>query len=272
MPEFTFDPATGSGVETRGGLPVEQQGPSLQEAADAVNARSHSATAQHLAERAQQKAGRDTTQVGGSHDLAAEMKLQSIQKELYELNNGQRPSDPLRMAQLEQQQVQLAELLVGGTGEDVQESQPAKEWGVEDLKADLETELSNDPKIQETINWASQEFEPEVVTQFNEFLDDATKPESVQGLVNTLSELKKDPDSYSTSTTEIAEVPETTLQWFATEYSSEIADQVNTIATAVRTGTVDRASAMKTVMKSPQLFRAMMDAAHNGEVDFKLAL
>ena len=272
MPEFTFDPATGSGVETRGGLPVEQQGPSLQEAADAVNARSHSATAQHLAERAQQKAGRDTTQVGGSHDLAAEMKLQSIQKELYELNNGQRPSDPLRMAQLEQQQVQLAELLVGGTGEDVQEQQPAKEWGVDDLKTDLETELSNDPKVQETINWASQEFEPEVVTQFNEFLDDATKPESVQGLVNTLSELKKDPDSYSTSTTEIAEVPETTLQWFATEYSSEIADQVNTIATAVRTGTVDRASAMKTVMKSPQLFRAMMDAAHNGEVDFKLAL
>ena len=155
--EAQFNPATGSGEIISGDSPNEQNNQvSAQDLSDQAQARAFRNTAENLSQRAFEKQGGDVSQVG-SGDVDVEIKLQETQRELYQLQNGTLPSNPLRMLQLEALQNKLAESLV--SGEPVLDTAPPEEpW---DPKADLEEGLASDPAVQETHQWRADAFSEE---------------------------------------------------------------------------------------------------------------
>ena len=100
MPEYTFNPETGSAEQTvNGKFSEEPQGPSLQEQADLDSARSFANTSAYLNQKRH-----NITDVGVAEDervslgkAQAEQQLILIQQELYNCN------DPTRSAILQQE-------------------------------------------------------------------------------------------------------------------------------------------------------------------------
>ncbi len=269
--EAQFNPDTGSGeIISGGGGSQEQPQVSAQELSDAAQSRAFRNTAENLTQRANQKEGIDAGQFGaGSVDL--EIKLQETQQELYQLQNGTLPNNPLRMLQLEALQNRLAEELV--TGEPTPSVAPPELEDQWDPKADLEEGLASDPAVQSTLSWSAETFSQEVNETFNEMLGHAKKAETTQRMVQELKNLKANPDSFTTvDSSELGELSQHTIDWFSAEYSPDIAKQVETISAAVRGGVATKRDAMALVVGSPGLMQAFLAAAHNPDVDFTLGL
>ncbi|MDC0277602.1 hypothetical protein OAK87_01360 [bacterium] len=266
--EVQFNPDTGSGEFVGGSAAKHEQQASAQEMADVNQARAFRNTTEHLSQRAAEKKGSGSSQVG-SGGVELEMKLQETQRELYQLNNGALPHNPLRMLELQALQERLASELVGVDA-------PSFEQEVEevpDIQKDLEENLANDPAVKETLQWSSTTFSNEVNETFNAFLDSSKDAVTTQSMVQELKTLRSNPDAFSTAEpSAMNAVSQQTLQWFSTEYSPKIAQDVHTISEAVRNGVTSKADAMKLVMKSGELRNAFLTAAHNPEVDFTLGL
>lgn len=269
----TFNPDTGTGefIGNNNDIQYEQQEEiNHQELIQHQQDRSFRNTAEFLSRRSVEKEGNDVKQVGaGSIEL--EVALQEAQKELYQLQNGQLPSNPLRMMQLEALQNQLASRLVGGeSAPQVNQESSNDDW---DLKADLEEGLASDPAVQNTLQWSADTFSQDTNESFNGLLDASTDAETTQNMVQTLKDLRSNPDAFTTvESSQLNPLSQPTLDWFSSEYSPAIAKEVATINAAVRNGVASKGDAMALVMKSPQLMSAFLAAAHNPNVDFTLGL
>ncbi len=271
MPEVQFNPDTGSGefVGRNNNFEAEQQSEvSAQELSDGAQSRAFRNTAENLTQRAYEKEGVGAAQVGAG-DVDLEIRLQETQQELFQLQNGTLPHNPLKMLQLEALQNRLAsELVSGESTPSVAPPELNEEW---DPKADLEAGLASDPAVQETLSWSADTFSQEVNETFNEMLAAPQKAETTQRMVQELKNLKANPDSFTTAE-EMNEISQQTIDWFSTEYSPDIAKQVKTISAAVRNGVATKRDAMALVVKSPGLMQAFLRAAHDPEVDFTLGL
>lgn len=280
--EVSFNPATGagevvsrgSGNNNYGSSDGSHEGPSLQEKADFWSKNARDNTARHLAER---ELG-SRTDVGGRgvnlDTAAAEQTLLANQRAL---TDAQGRGDHLEVERLQLLVEQQAQALVTGTPQqNLEEAKLEKQYDQErsqQFEAEAIDELAADPKTQETFNWASQTFDKEVIETFNERLDGASASDSRE-LTTALNKLQQNDQAYVTGVepSQMGELSQATIGWFSQNYSPEIADQVNTIATAVRTGLVTKERAMKTVLQSKRLTNAMFAAAQSADVDFKLSL
>lgn len=234
-----------------------------QEAANINAARARENTASFLAGRHDR-----TLQVGGT---SGDEQLISLQREL---NNAHNSGDLMKVERLERQVYEMASGIVGGpdasrSQESYYETEPKSD--LDDLLTAEAEGLASDPSVQSALNWAQQTLPTETVQMWNELTDAASKPETIQAYARELKNLQANPDSFSTEA-ELNPLSDATLQYFSNEYSPEISQQVATLSAAVRNGVCSRQQAMITAIKSPGLAKAMLDAAHNGGIDFKLAL
>ena len=257
MPEYSFNPVTGQGEAV--GRSADSAPPSAQEQSDVNQQRSFNNTANHLSERAAQKAGTDAQQFGGG-DLEVEIKLQEVQQELHRRTNGQLAHDPLRVLQLEALATQLAASLVG------ESTAPAEpEPLVEDQESNDEI-LDIYPNFRETLQFAADNLPNESAAEWNTFLQSDNKHER-QCAAAVLDEFQKNPDSFTTAPTPLSEADVAAIE---SELGAEAAHEVITVNAALAAGHASPQDVMSLAMKSPSLYRSIKQLASKGLISISL--
>ena len=254
-PEFSYDPSTGEGFQVGpGGQPIEE-GPSSQELADIHQARSIENTARHLTQRQN-----NISDLGANPNLEAEAELQQLQAQLFAGDFA----NPIEEQILLQKCEQLAQTLVGGVPFEEQTSlAPSKSEGQQ--YADQLAE--EDPQLLEALNNAADVLETSAIENVNAALgsdDPIVVAAAADAVRNVTSEM--------VSSGAGSQLDHNAISFFNEYAGEEISNDINTLTAAVVSGAVSRADAMQTAMRSPRMMQAMMAAAADPNVNFKLAL
>ncbi len=269
--EFTFDPSTNSGVEITGG--GQQTEPtSIQERSDLQQSLAFRNTSEMLTQRAAEKAGTDAKQVAGSGNLEVETRLAEVQKELFELNNGTRPHDALRMLTLEGLQNTLAESLI--TGQEVSEPAPEvqalDEEKQADSLADMRDGMRNDDGIQAALAWGSDNLDEGVISaiQYGLASDD---PNTLELTVNNVQELYRGREHVQTyeSHADVGEITTDHINYFTENFDAQTAKNIQLINYGIRSGKLSMAEATKQSLKLG-ILQPMLQAARELP-DFNIA-
>ena len=208
-------------------------------------------TAQHLAAKHSQKVDNDHV------NLDVEVQLQQLQQKLYRGEyNG-----PLEEQQLINQTEALAAQLTGASA-----PTESQEPDV-DLKTDLVNELVNDPKTQETLQFAADNFDSEVSEAINEGLESASAI-STQTAIGALSQIRKNPDVIGHG--DVDAINELALNEIANNHGNEVADAIGILNANLVAGNITKGEAMRTAMKDSRVLNALIDASNQGLI--KLAL
>ncbi len=259
MPEYTFNPDTGSGEQVVRGGGAEPS--SLQERSDVQQDISFRNTAEHLSQRQAQREGNDITQVA-SGSLEIEQRLQETQLELYKLENGSE-NNPLKALQLQALAQRLAEELVSGSSNTPapQSIEDTKVENREDDLADMRDGMRNDPSIQAALEWGGENLDPTVVKaiQYGLSSDD---PQFLEETVTTVQEIYRGREHVQKldSHEDVGELSEQTLHYFSETFNDETAKNVQLINYGIRSGKLSMAEATKQSIKLG-ILKPMLQAA-----------
>lgn len=265
MPEYTFNPETGSGEQVVRGGGADSQ--SIQEIADVRQEAHFQSAAENLSQRQSLRDGTDPTQVAGSGNLEVETRLAEAQKELFEINNGTRPHDALRILTLEGLQNTLAESLVTGSSPSPTSTEPApqsQEPPAEDRSEDLpdmRDGMRNDPGIQAALEWGSENLDETVVKAIQYGLN-SDDPEFLEQTVTNVQEIYRGREHVQKldSHEDVGELSEQTLHYFSETFNDETAKNVQLINYGIRSGKLSMAEATRQSIKLG-ILPAMLQAA-----------
>ena len=271
MPEFTFNPDTGSGEATHNGQAINA-GPDIQAATDAINQRSWEATGRHLADRASQREGTDVTQVGGSANLEIEQALQTAQLALHRHETGQQQVSTLEHLRLQSQVQMLAERLV--TGDEVapvpEQDQVEEDERKAESLADLRDTLRNDDGLNKALEWGTETLDENVLNALQLGLN-SDDPNKLKYASDQISNLYKNREHVQTveSYKDVSAVSDSALQWFESNYDAETAKNVSLLNYGLRSGALSMGQATQQALQLGVL--PAMIAASKELPDFNIA-
>ena len=252
MPEYTFDPSTGEGVEVG-------RGPQQQQTYEEVQEQHHQKAAQNY----QRRHASEATPLTGDPEL--ESRLVKLQSQLNDpnLNYAER-------LQLESLAYQIAGRLSGGDETDggeaiLNEAPTITDNSVEEYSRQLAEEGTHNEDLQ----FAAEHFDTEVSEAINTALDEATDPTQIQSAMGAISQIRKNPDWIGQGE-EVTSISNTAYQEIAESFDAETADAIRIINENLVAGNISKGEAMKTAMKSPRVLNALLSAAQSGLITLAL--
>ena len=256
MPEFQYDPSTGSAhAVSRSGTQAGEQPntPTIEE----VEQRQLSTAVRGLSSRARNDHG---GYVGDTTDLVAEQMLVELQAQLSQETN------PLKIEQMQAECEALAAGLIGATPapleqQDAPTPQEAKDEWFQDYK-------NHNPEIEDALQYASEVMGNDLAGDINDLIDSDDEEVRVNAL-RTVEQLHKNPEQF-VSRQESAGISGQLVNEIAEEYGAELANQVSVLGNGVARGVISSSEAIATAAKSPQLMQTLMTLAAQGRIQIAL--
>lgn len=197
-----------------------------------------------------------TTQVGGSNDLAGEQQLLSLQRDLSAAANA---GDLLRVDALEAQVNDLAASLVGAAPTRAAQQVEDEYEEQEDLNDFLRDQY---PDHQVYLQNASKVLGTERSQQFNSLLESGVESQS-KAAMETLKTLNDSPEFFSTANTN-AVLNSDQVSWASETFGEDIASSIRTLSDVVNSGQVSAAEAIKVASRDPKVLSALLTGAKAG--------
>lgn len=267
MPEYTFDPAAGEAVETRGGQPtntrpgsesafVEEKGFGTHREYEEAQ---YDRTAAGLAQRAERErlqrglTDQDVDEGTYSYERAQlEETLQVIQQKLH------RSTSPVEQAKLAFEAEAVAAKLIGVR----QDEAPTSDQLSEDDFADaIRAELGDD--VNEILANAAEVLDSGTAEEFNQVLSSDDK-QAQKLAFNTLKAVKSNPEAFHTSREGRVGMNNEQLSRLTESVGAEVANDLHTISHMMAAGKLSTAQALATVAKSPAHLRALRTGVDAG--------
>ena len=269
MPEYTYDPVAGTGVETRGGKAVNVEGESAFVAEKGFGTledyQDHQLdqTAKGLSRRAQERAAtyRTTDQDidEGTYNpelVAIEEKLQSVQQKLL------RSTNPLEQARLATEAEALATQLVSGRLAAEDPTIDPSELDGNSFEDQIKAELGD--RVNEILQHAADVLPAEAVEEFNQEVLNDQDPLIKKAGFKTLEALQKRPECFNTDTESWSPLTSDQVSRISEEFGPQRAEEIKAISYAVASGHATPAQALKLAAKDPGLFNALVQGAARG--------
>jgi len=275
MPEYTFDPALGEAVETRGGnfnpgrnvyesAAAESQSMGTQEELQDVRMER---TANNLRRRANedyvangQVADEDLDRGTYSPTIAAKQaQLEAVQAKAAKSNN------PNEIAALQAEAWQLAEYIVKGRGQSADYDNVREDESAQEVDEEIRLMLGDSfDKAVDAIKRVKTDEEIEVIN--NEILanEDVMVRDAGAKALKTLAER---PDAITNERQAITQSQYNDLQ---ERYGSHTADMIHTVSHAVARGLVTPSQAFATVARDPRVLQALMQEAASGRMQMMM--
>ena len=233
-----------------------------QQVLDGASQRSIDNAERNLSRRAEEKLG------FGMGNLEVEQELQSVQKQIYELQNSGNV-DHLQMMNLQAKAELLAERAVGG-GFDQDDFDDR--FG-DDSNYETEYNATDDllgkygqEGVNETLNWAAGGgVSTEVAEAFNDAL--ARNDENSFQAFESLRQLAQNPEYVNTEEHQFIDF---SVANELAEQFGKPGQQLAAISAAITTGKCTRAEAAKIVLSNPEIAQAAFTAASRGIITLSL--
>ena len=256
MPEFQYDPSTGSSHQvSRSGTQSGEQPntPTIEE----VEQRQLNTSVKNLSSRARNDNGAFP---GETVNLQAEQQLLELQAEL------SRETNQIKIEQLLAQVETLAGQLVGEAPEPIQKEnaptpQEAKDEWFQDYK-------NHNPEIEDALAYAGEVMGSDLAGDINDLIDSDDEEVRVNAL-RTVEQLHKNPEQF-VARTESSGIGAQLTNEIAEEYGAELADQISVLSNGVARGVISSSQAIATASKSPQLMQTLMTLAAQGRIQIAL--
>ena len=253
MPEYQFDPSTGTSSEvSRGGEEVKPPAIGIEE----INRARVRNTAKGLADRQNHSSA-----AGDTADVNVEIQLQQTQQKIMRGDfNG-----PLEQQQLIQQAEGLAAQLVGAA-----EAPRLLENGDEERAPENfdEEYLNNHPEVQADLQYASEVMSESLVGEFNTMISGSDELTKV-GALDTIKHLRQNPQAFS-SASDSTGVDEYTEKQIAAQYGEELAHAISVLGNGVASGVITTSQAIRTASSDPDLKNALFALAQQGIIRIAL--
>jgi hypothetical protein len=263
MPEYTYDPLTGTASETRGGRSIytsitaateEQSLGSREEIERAQQERTASALARRASVNQRTAGTTDQDLDEGTFNVASanlELQLQQVQQRLYHSTN------PAEQAKLAHEAEELAAQLVGARAVE----DPARYEDEQSIQQAIREEMG--PRAAEVLANAADNLSEESTSQLNEILssdDELTVRTSMQ----VLEGLKDHPEAFSTDRSSWNTISQDQFSQLVDLVGAENANDIQTISAAIASGVATPAEVLKTVSRDPVLLKALITGAQAG--------
>lgn len=215
--------------------------------------------------RGRQRRSENTAHFGDSNNASLEVELQRVQAEI---SSGR--LNPMEQLAAESKAYAIAERLTSG-GEAVLNEEPVLSEEFAQTPAEqYKEELAGDSSVRETLEWSSTAFSEGIAETINDALDRADEVQA-QGAINALQAMKKNPDMISREET-VSGLSEAAVDYFNSNFSEAISRDVQALNYALVSGKATRAEVTKMAFANPALLNAMLTAANDDSVPFRLAL
>lgn len=271
MPEYTYDPALGDAVETRGGViprmgnAYEQSHSSLGATQEEIARHQLNETAAGLGSRAAMKdrlSGVSDSDIDSSSFapqlVELEQELQYLQTVIYQ------STSPVEKASLSQRAESLAAQIVS-----LQQSHLSGA-AVDDssIANDIREEVGN-LEAQEVLQFAAENLQSHQIEELNQNLE-SEDPLTVEATWQFLQQYRSNPAIFSSDRSDFSGFDDYQFAELVQYYGEERASEISLLGQAVAAGVKTPSQVLRTASQDPALLQTILDAAQRGLIRIQL--